>query len=164
MKATRPLRQEDGSQRKKWERRAATGWSHRRTSALQLSCCVLSKETVAYGAQIGATILLLTAMVCNSAGIWVSWVLLWEWWQAGVGRLGLCKAWSVVYVSAILLYVCKKERLQWHQLMNAEARSVLGLCKAIPVVAEVPQAWNNMWQCRNNTNWIQLMSFGTWTL
>ena len=53
---------------------------------------------------------------------------------------GLCEAWSVVYVSAILLYVCKKERLQWHQLMNAEARSVLGLCKAIPVVAEVPQA------------------------
>lgn len=31
MKATRPSRQEDGSQRKKWERRAATatGWSHR---------------------------------------------------------------------------------------------------------------------------------------
>ena len=46
----------------------------------------------------------------------------------------------MVYVSAILLYVCKKERLQWHQLMNAEARSVLGLCEALPVVAEVPQA------------------------
>lgn len=44
----------------------------------------IRQETVAYGAQIGATILLLTAMVCNSA-------------------------WSVVYVSAILLYVCKKE-------------------------------------------------------
>ena len=31
---------------------------------------------------------------------------------------GIPKAWSVVYVSAILLYVCKKERLQWHQLVS----------------------------------------------
>jgi len=44
----------------------------------------IRQEAIAYGAQIGATILLLTALVCNSA-------------------------WSVVYVSAILLYVCSKD-------------------------------------------------------
>lgn len=78
----------------------------------------IRQESVVYGAQIGATILLLTAMVCNSA-------------------------WSVVYVSAILLYVCKKEsrRASSASTSNSWLRLFVLLLALSLAISFAIQAW-----------------------